>query len=270
MASQGLDDNQAEAIWQPFFRWVAAPENDCAFATPPSIRSGAARDRWNPAFLKAHLPGAVLTDNRPGASPDNIFWSANLSEAGHFIHGYESAWLPASLLQAERRTQLADALFEAGRLWSIELHFQKGLAGAPTEVLHAAAETATNPAMLDAFVLAIIASEGPPAYPNLPGYSPDLGTARRDAAQIGKAMAALRKVAPGPAGPADHAAPDFGAYVAESNYFQADWQRAYWGTNYQRLLKVKQTYDPDGLFFVRHGVGSEGWSDDGFTRIAGH
>ena len=269
MASQGLDDKQAEAVWQPFFRWVAEPENDCAFATPPLIRGGAARDRWNPAFLKAHLPGAVLTDNRPGASPDNIFWSANLSEAGHFIHGYESAWLPASLLQAERRAQLADALFEAGRLWSIELHFQKGLAGAPAEVLQAAAETATNPAMRDAFVLAIIASEGPPAYPNLPGYSPDLGAARRDAAQISRAMAALRKIAPDSGGPADHAAPDFGAYVAESSYFQADWQRAYWGTNYQRLLRVKQTYDPDGVFFVRHGVGSESWSDDGFTRIAG-
>jgi hypothetical protein len=24
--------------------------------------------------------------------------------------------------------------------------------------------------------------------------------------------------------------------------------------------------DPDGLFFVHHGVGSEAWSDDGFKR----
>ena len=28
-------------------------------------------------------------------------------------------------------------------------------------------------------------------------------------------------------------------------------------------------YDPDGLFFVHHGVGSEGWSEDGFTRLQG-
>jgi hypothetical protein len=31
---------------------------------------------------------------------------------------------------------------------------------------------------------------------------------------------------------------------------------------------VKRRYEPQGLFFVHHGVGSEGWSEDGFTRTA--
>jgi hypothetical protein len=39
------------------------------------------------------------------------------------------------------------------------------------------------------------------------------------------------------------------------------------GTNYLRLQALKATYDPDGLFFVHHGDGSEDWSDDGFTRL---
>jgi hypothetical protein len=29
---------------------------------------------------------------------------------------------------------------------------------------------------------------------------------------------------------------------------------------------VKRRYDPGGLFFVHHGVGSEEWSADGFIR----
>ena len=258
MASQGLDDPQAEAIWHPFLQWVAEAGVDIAFLTPPVLRSGRARQRWDPAFLKARIPSAVQSDSRPGASPDNIFWSANLAEAGHFIHGYESVWLSASLLRTEQRTRLADALFDAGRIWPIELHFQKGLAGAAPEVIAAATDTATNPAVRDAFVLAIIGSEGPPAWPGLPGYAPDLPAARRDAVQIGKATDVLREIAPEPA-----------AYVAESSFFQGEWQRAYWGENYQRLLEIKRRYDPSGLFFVHHGVGSEEWSEDGFTRLAG-
>ena len=51
------------------------------------------------------------------------------------------------------------------------------------------------------------------------------------------------------------------------DYFLKDWQRAFWGSNYPRLLSVKKRYDPDGLFTVHHGVGSEGWSPAGFTRV---
>jgi FAD/FMN-containing dehydrogenase len=61
-------------------------------------------------------------------------------------------------------------------------------------------------------------------------------------------------------------APGAGSYVNETDYFQADWQRAFWGPNYPRLLRVKRRYDPTGLFTVHHGVGSEGWSADGFSR----
>ena len=60
--------------------------------------------------------------------------------------------------------------------------------------------------------------------------------------------------------------PDDGAYVSESNFFQENWQQAYWGSNYARLASVKMKYDPTGLFFVHNGVGSEDWSEDGFMR----
>jgi hypothetical protein len=41
---------------------------------------------------------------------------------------------------------------------------------------------------------------------------------------------------------------------------------AFWG--YPQLAAVKKKYDPDGLFIVHHGVGSEEWSEDGFTRLS--
>jgi Berberine and berberine like len=60
-------------------------------------------------------------------------------------------------------------------------------------------------------------------------------------------------------------APGAGSYVAEGSFFDATWQRSFWGEHYPRLLAVKEKYDPAGLFFVHHGVGSEGWSADGFS-----
>jgi FAD/FMN-containing dehydrogenase len=256
MNAQGLGRDAMTAAWQPFFDWVAA-EPGVRIATGPSIVAGAMRHRWDPDFLTAHLPQAIQHDDRPGASRRNIFWTANRAEAGHVIHGFESVWLPAVLLDPAQQPRLTDALWTATRWWPVEMHFQKGLAGAPPHVLAAARNTATNPAVLDAFMLAIIASEGPPAFPSLSGHEPDVAKARHDAARIAQAAAALRQ-----------AAPARGAYVVESDYHQSDWQRAYWGANYSRLLAIKRRYDPDGVFFVRHGVGSEGWSDDGFTRLA--
>ena len=256
MSFQGLSREQAEAIWQPFFDWLKGSPADYTVTSAPLIVALPARHLWDPDFLRDHFPQAILADDRPGASPDNIFWAGNLAEAGHVLYGFQSIWLPAALLAAEQQEKLADTLFAASRQHPLELHFQKGLSGASDKVIAAARDTATNPDVLNAFMLVIVAGEGPPAYPGLAGHEPNLKNARNEAAQIGRAMAELRKIAP-----------DSGSYVAESNYFEPKWQRSYWGANYPRLLAIKQKYDPEGLFFVRHGVGTESWSDDGFSGV---
>lgn len=256
MSFQGLSREQAESIWQPFFDWLKASPGDYTITSAPLVVAIPARHLWDPDFLRDHFPQAIQADDRPGASPDNIFWAGNLAEAGHVLYGFQSIWLPAELLTPDRQELLADTLFAASRQHPLELHFQKGLSGASEEVIAAARDTATNPDVLKAFMLVIVAGEGPPAYPGLAGHEPNLKNARNEAAQISRAMDELRKLAPGA-----------GSYVAESDYFEANWQQSYWGANYPRLLAIKQKYDPQGLFFVRHGVGTENWSDDGFSGV---
>jgi FAD/FMN-containing dehydrogenase len=255
MVFQGLDQQQVETVWRPFFDWAAASPEDFSIESEPKVLVAPARHFWDAEFLKK-LPGVVLADDRPGAPAANVFWAGNLEEAGQVLHGYQSAWLPAALLQSDQQDKLGDALFAATRHWSVSLHVNKGLAGAPAEAIDAATDTATNPAVLNAFALIISGAEGPPAYPGIPGHEPDLSTARQQADAVDKAMNEVRKLLP-----------DVGSYLSESDFFDEAWRESFWGENYARLLAVKDRYDPGGLFFVHHGVGSERWSADGFTRL---
>jgi len=58
-----------------------------------------------------------------------------------------------------------------------------------------------------------------------------------------------------------------GAYLNEADANEADWQQTFWGVNYPRLYKMKQKWDPEGLFITRLGVGSEDWDADGLCRV---
>jgi hypothetical protein len=110
--------------------------------------------------------------------------------------------------------------------------------------------------VLTAFALAIVAQGQVPAYPGIPEHEPSVEAGRNAAAQVDQCMTQLRALVPEP-----------GSYVSESNYFERGWQQSYWGSNYPRLAEIKNKYDPDGLFFVHNGVGSELWSADGFTKL---
>jgi hypothetical protein len=57
-----------------------------------------------------------------------------------------------------------------------------------------------------------------------------------------------------------------GTYLNEADGHEVDWQQSFWGENYPRLYKIKQKWDPDNLFIVRRGVGSENWDDEGLCR----
>src|SRR5260370_3017832 len=76
MVFQGLAQEQAQAIWQPFLDWLAASKQDFNIVQTPIILAFPARHVWDPAFLKT-LPGVVLADDRSGAPPANVFWAAN-------------------------------------------------------------------------------------------------------------------------------------------------------------------------------------------------
>lgn len=256
MVFQDLEQAEAERIWAPFISSIMASPGDFSIETPLAFFAVPARHFWDADVLRKGAPHLLVQDDRSGAPRGNFFYIGDAGQVGFFIHGYKSAWLPSFLLQQDKRKALADAVFEASRHWSLAFHFNKGLAGAAAEEISAARDTAMNPGVLDAFALAIIAGEGPPAFPGIAGHEPDLPVARANARAIGRAADALLKVAPGA-----------GAYLSEADFHDPNWKTSYWGPNFERLAAVKKRYDPEGLFFTHHGVGSDEWSVDGFTRL---
>lgn len=244
MLAQGRSEAEMRADWAPLTGWMEGRSDRLTQAHPPLVIAVPAQHFWDPAALR-RLPGVVLPDDRPGADPNHIFWASNLEEAGQQIYAYKSRWLPQSLLSDAQRPKLVDALIEAAAQWSTTLHFNKGLAGGSADALQRTRETATNPQVIDAFALLIVAANDEPAWPGISGHEPDLAKARRQAQQVDAAFRPLARLSPGA-----------GCYMSESDWYDADWQRDYWGDHYPRLLRAKRQYDPAGIFAGHHCVGA--------------
>ena len=223
MVCQGLDPRRAQDAWQPFFSAISGAGRELRVLDKPGATARPARHWWDLAGSHSLIP-----DKRPGAAPHHAWWEGDQDQVGAFLHGYDSLWLPATLL-----------------------------AGAPAPAIAAALDTAMNPAVTGAFALAIMGNGEGPLYPGMGRAPSDAAGAHAEARAVDQASAQLRRIVP-----------DGGSYLSESNYFNAGWRQAFWGKNYPRLRSIKDRYDPTGLFVVHHGVGSEDWSADGFTRLS--
>ena len=253
MVFQGLPQAEARAAFQPLIDFVERQPGRLR-GPDPFIVAACRRKFWDGGFITQVRARGGQIDARPDATPADFWWSGDGDQVGVFWHAYTSAWMPTSLLEPANQARLVDAWFAASRHWTVAFHFNKGLAGAPPEAIAASRDTPTQsrcrwtPSRSPSSPTA--ARRSSPA-----GRSPTFD-ARARADRVHASMKALQACAP-----------DAGSYVNETDYFQDDWQRAFWGPNYPRLARIKRRYDPDGLFTVHHGVGSEAWSADGFLRL---
>ena len=246
---EGITAQQAEQVWQPFRDWFEHhPER---FKIKMFYADIPGRRMWDRAYLQESLPGQIQSDSRPGQPADHFWWSGDGDQVLTYWYAYQSRWLPLALFEGENAKSLAAILFEASRLWSLEVHFNKGQAGASPEAVQRGRETSINPAVFQAAALVIIGASAP-GCPGVPGHEPKTAEGEAARARVSAAMKVIRDATPGT-----------GSYVNETDYFEENWQREFWGENYPRLLAIKQKYDPAGLFFCHHCVGSERWSADG-------
>ncbi|KAF5484496.1 FAD-linked oxidoreductase ZEB1 [Colletotrichum siamense] len=54
--------------------------------------------------------------------------------------------------------------------------------------------------------------------------------------------------------------PAGGAYMNEADFQQPNFQKEFFGSNYNSLACLKKKWDPEGFFYARNAVGSESWT----------
>ena len=253
MVMQGITGPESREVWKPFFDFVKASAQD--YTIVEELRAGARSG--NRVVASSMKGGSLIHDPRAGVPKHRGWWKGDAIRLAFSSPALIPSGSPLPCSRNESKRVWPKRFLPAAELTLLRYTSTKGLAGASAEVVSAAKQTATNPLVANAFALVIIANADKPAYPGLPGATISRENARRDAQAVDRAIAELRKLVP-------HS----GSYVSESNYFNQSWQEAFWGANYPRLQAVKAKYDPNGLFFVHHGVGSETWSADGFNQLA--
>jgi FAD/FMN-containing dehydrogenase len=239
-----LSDDGAGAVWQPLFDWVE--QRPSSYVTDVFVASGPFQGFWDASHWLDLFPDMIRLDDRPGRMhPGDFWWSDNEGEASQYVDSYQSRWLPLDVVR-DQPVQAAEALLMASRHHPFGIHVNKGLAGAAPDAMARDRSTSVNPAVFDALGLVICASLQPFAHPGVPGHEPDAAAAAAGAQAVSQAMDSIRSISP-----------RSGSYVNETNFFEEDWKRSFWGDHYPRLVEIKRRYDPDNLFSVHHGVGSE-------------
>jgi hypothetical protein len=71
--------------------------------------------------------GRTWKTSRGYRSDDRV--DADAGQCGQVLHGCESVWLPAALLEPPNIERFADALFACAKHWQVSLHVNKGLPG---------------------------------------------------------------------------------------------------------------------------------------------
>ena len=247
LVTSGLTKKEAQQRFEAFHTWAAAQP---ALTVKLSYYDLPPRKLWDYRALSELAPKEIQVDPRSrGSESPRWWWSGDSDQVDITWYAYRSRWVPLQLFEAKNAARFAGALVEAAHHHSFSLQFNKGQAGAEADAVLRDRDTAMNPAVLDAAAL-IICADG------------ERAPRREEGVRARRAVEAAMSVI-------DALAPDAGTYVNEADWFEHDWQRSFWGKNYERLLQIKRTWDPDGLFTCHHCVGSERWSADGMCRVGG-
>ncbi|KAH6628471.1 hypothetical protein F5144DRAFT_579138 [Chaetomium tenue] len=210
------------------------------------------RELWEPIFahVKDTWPDLFMTlYYEPKSYPSFLGWFSenyDTSPAGENNH------LGSRLLDRDALTKNLTSLSEAferftgGALATAYLVSGKGVHNAKPR---GCSGNAVLPAWRKAYIHATMGVSFDPL---------DAVASAAAEAQVKERVAGLRELAP-----------NMGAYMNEADYREPNWQKEFWGSNYERLVSIKRAVDPDDVFWCTPCVGNERWEqvDDRLCRV---
>lgn len=249
MVSQGLSTDEALAVWQPFVQWVSTQKGlsfEHKYIDIPASKV------WSYDYWAENHPDMVIKNTGPNAREGEYWWASNSGEVFSYWYTYQSWYLPLDLFDAKNLANTANIFYQASRLAPVSIQINKGLAGGSQQALELTQQTSMHPGVYDAGALAIMSYSTDKPQMGEETMSPEV---QQKVDNIYKAMGMIKSLAP-----------NAGTYANEADYFEPNWQEAFWGSNYPKLLEIKNKYDPNGLFYCHHCVGSESWTANGMCK----
>ncbi len=234
---------EAQTLWASFLEPLRESPDD--YTVSPEWNFLPFKNLWDAAYWEKEKPGFVTFDPRKNRPDNQFWWTGNQGELSGYWNTYQSRWIPIDLVK-NSTADLAYAIYMASRKMGFIFQINKGLSGLDPAAVEREADTALHPSAYAAAALVIAASSQQYRYPGTPGHKPSVESASQSADLVYQGMEYINAIAS-----------NAGTYSNETDYFLQNWQEQQWGSKYPRLLAAKKKYDPENIFSVHHGVGSE-------------
>lgn len=261
----------ADAFWQAMHAYFSLfiPFTDAgtySWFTLSAPSPGSYTFSMHPFFAPNHTLSTFDTLTKPFFArlrELNIPVSPNTTYHPSYYPAYDATWGSDRILNGAGRVSVPgncllprinwsdparfNATFAAIRRLSESGRVLRGYHQAPRN--RAGADNAVNSAFREVVCFLILSGRFPDGADATSPTPADLRAASEDLRR--NVIAPLRAVAPESEGG--------GAYLNEANVGEPEWQRAFYGVHYERLLEIKRKRDPKGVFYATTAVGSEGW-----------
>ena len=268
MVVANLTKEQIENDMQPFLGWLSQNSDIITYSSDIITMPGNmfwTVGEWNQDLVEKS-PYDPLEPERA------FFWKENIGEISSYWLKYSSRFLRVDQFLddvSEGAKMLIDLAAHTG---SASVHTNKAQFLASQWAVEELEQTAMHPSIKDSFGLVITGARVNHYSPLVPQELQANTSTIQDIVNFcgsedlslcptlpiyEEGFKNLREATPGA-----------GAYFNEGDYFEPDFQEAFWGReNYERLKSIKVKWDPTSLFYCHNCVGSEDWQEGGMCRV---